>query len=198
MSDKLYEYMDWPEIEAVVYSEESEPRKILGPRVTEDGILIQSFLPNAVKANVIVTKTKETYEMVMEDEAGYFAVLIPEKEIPKYKIEIEDEEGKKKKRTSLKSILGGDILATDFFRRQTKLLVLIMVFIIFYIHNRYASQQQQIEIDRLKKELIDIKYDALTRSSELMEKSRQSRIEDYISSKESDLQTSTNPPYLIK
>ena len=94
------------------------------------------------------------------------------------------EEGKKKKRTSLKSILGGDILATDFFRRQTKLLVLIMVFIIFYIHNRYASQQQQIEIDRLKKELIDIKYDALTRSSELMEKSRQSRIEDYISSKE--------------
>ena len=108
------------------------------------------------------------------------------------------EEDKKKKRTSLKSILGGDILATDFFRRQTKLLVLIMVFIIFYIHNRYASQQQQIEIDRLKKELTDIKYDALTRSSELMEKSRQSRIEDYISSKESDLQTSTNPPYLIK
>ncbi len=108
------------------------------------------------------------------------------------------DESKKKKRTSLKSILGGDILATDFFRRQTKLLVLIMVFIISYIHNRYASQQQQIEIDRLKKELIDIKYDALTRSSELMEKSRQSRIEEYISSKESDLQTSTNPPYLIK
>ena len=54
------------------------------------------------------------------------------------------------------------------------------------------------EIDRLKKELIDIKYDALTRSSELMEKSRQSRIEEYISNKESDLQTSTNPPYLIK
>ena len=39
------------------------------------------------------------------------------------------DESKKKKRTSLKSILGGDILATDFFRRQTKLLVLIMVFI---------------------------------------------------------------------
>ena len=100
----------------------------------------------------------------------------------------ENKEPKKKKRASLKSILGGDILATDFFRRQTKLLVLIMVFIIFYIHNRYASQQQQIEIDKLKKELIDIKYDALTRSSELMERSRQSRIEEYISTKESDLQ----------
>jgi len=105
---------------------------------------------------------------------------------------------KKKKRPSLKSILGGDILATDFFRRQTKLLVLIMIFVIFYIHNRYAAQQQMIEIDRLKQELIDIKYDALTRNSELMEKSRQSRIEEYISQKETELQTATNPPYLIK
>ena len=31
MSDKLYELMDWPEIEAVVYSEEYAPREILGP-----------------------------------------------------------------------------------------------------------------------------------------------------------------------
>ena len=105
---------------------------------------------------------------------------------------------KAKGHTSLKSIIGGDILATDFFRRQTKMLVLVMVLVLFYIHNRYACQQQMIEIDKLKKELIDIKYDALTRSSELLERSRQSRIEEYIATKESDLQTSTNPPYLIK
>ena len=36
MSEKLYEMMDWPEIEAVVYSEESEPKKLLGPRVTSE------------------------------------------------------------------------------------------------------------------------------------------------------------------
>ena len=41
-----------------------------------------------------------------------------------------------------------------------------------------------IEIDKLKKDLTDIKYDALTRSSELMEKSRQSRIEEYISTQQ--------------
>ena len=99
---------------------------------------------------------------------------------------------------SLKNILGGDVLANDFFKRQTKLLILIVILTIFYISNRYSAQQEMLEIDRLKKELIDIKYDALTRSSELMEKSRQSRIEEYISMQESDLQTSTNPPYLIK
>ena len=60
----------------------------------------------------------------------------------------EGQKGEKvKRRTSLKNIIGGDILATDFFRRQTRLLVLIMVLILFYIHNRYACQQQMIEID---------------------------------------------------
>ena len=58
----------------------------------------------------------------------------------------EEVKGEKvKRRTSLKNIIGGDILATDFFRRQTKLLVLIMVLILFYIHNRYACQQQMID-----------------------------------------------------
>lgn len=114
-----------------------------------------------------------------------------------------DEQKQQKKNTngngmSFKNILGGDILANDFFKRQTKLLILIMILTIFYISNRYSCQQEMIEIDRLKKDLTDIKYDALTRSSELMEKSRQSRIEEYISTQESQLQTSTNPPYLIK
>lgn len=102
------------------------------------------------------------------------------------------------KHMSIRSILGGDILANDFFKRQTRLLVLIMILTVLYIDNRYSSQQELIEIDKLKKELTDIKYDALTRSSELMEKSRQSRIEEYISTEESHLQTATNRPYLIK
>lgn len=99
---------------------------------------------------------------------------------------------------SIRSILGGDILANDFFKRQTSLLILIMILTILYIDNRYTSQQELIEIDRLRKELTDIQYDALTRSSELMEKSRQSRIEEYISTEESPLETATSRPFLIK
>jgi hypothetical protein len=106
--------------------------------------------------------------------------------------------GTSPKHMSIKSILGGDILANDFFKRQTTLLILIMVLTILYINNRYECQQEMIEIDRLKKELTDIKYDALTRSSELMEKSRQSRIEEYISTEETHLETATSRPYLIK
>ena len=84
------------------------------------------------------------------------------------------------------------------FKLDARLLILIMILTVLYIDNRYSSQQELIEIDKLKKDLIDIKYDALTRSSELMEKSRQSRIEEYISTEDSPLQTATNRPYLIK
>ena len=99
---------------------------------------------------------------------------------------------------SLRSILGGEILVHSFLRRQVYLLILIVILTILYIDNRYSSQQELIEIDLLKKELTDIKYDALTISSELTEKSRQSRIEEYISAEGRQLQTAATPPFLIK
>lgn len=102
------------------------------------------------------------------------------------------------KKMSIKSILGGDILANDFLKRQIGLIILIMVLTVIYIDNRYSSQQELIRINKLQKELTDMKYDALTLSSELMEKSRQSRIEEYIATEDSKLQTATTRPYLIK
>ena len=92
MSDKLYEMMDWAEIEAIVYSEESEPKKILGPRVTEEGILIQCFLPGAKKVKVLLGRGKQDCDMVMEDEAGFFAALLLGDRIPKYQLEATYEE----------------------------------------------------------------------------------------------------------
>ena len=107
---------------------------------------------------------------------------------------------KKNKKGTLSKFLWGDILTNDFLGRQRGLIILVMVLTVFYVNNRYECQRELIEIDHLKKDLEDIKYDALTRSSELMERSRQSRIEEYVSanSDEDGLQTSTNRPYLIR
>jgi hypothetical protein len=51
----------------------------------------------------------------------------------------------------------------------------------------------------LKEQLKDIKYDALTRSSELTERSRQSHVEEYLKEKgDSLLQISTVSPFMIR
>ena len=86
--DRLYDLMDWAQIEAVVYSEEDHPHEILGPHITADGILIQAFIPTADRIIVQITGKKESYEMTMQDENGFFAVLIPGKVIPRYTLYI--------------------------------------------------------------------------------------------------------------
>ena len=49
-----------------------------------------------------------------------------------------------------RSILGGEVLV-HLMRKQANLIILIMILVILYIDNRYSSQQELIEIDRLKK-----------------------------------------------
>ena len=101
---------------------------------------------------------------------------------------------------TLKSIFSGDILGHKFLKKQANLLILIVMLTILYIDNRYNSQQELIEIDKLKKELINAKYDALSVSSELTVRSRQSRIEEFITEENAaePLQTAATPPFLIR
>ncbi|WP_230399659.1 1,4-alpha-glucan branching protein GlgB [Novisyntrophococcus fermenticellae] len=88
--DKLYDLMDWASIEAVVYSEEDHPKRILGSHVTKDGVIIQCFFPGTEKVSVRTLKDDCLYEMEMEDEAGYFALLLEGDSIPKYVYVLED------------------------------------------------------------------------------------------------------------
>lgn len=94
-------------------------------------------------------------------------------------------------------VIGGDVFKSAFFRRQTKLIVLLVVLTLFYIQNRYAAQRQMIELDQLRETLIHERYRAVGRNAELMERSRQSRIEDAATRQGQGLHVFTRPPYLI-
>lgn len=99
---------------------------------------------------------------------------------------------------SLKKILGGDILNTTFMRQQVLLCLLIAVFIVIYIANRYSCQQDIIKIDALQKELKDAKYKALSSNSKLTEESRQTNVLEMLkNNKDSTLKMPTQPPYII-
>ena len=99
---------------------------------------------------------------------------------------------------TLRKILGGDILTAQIIRKQIWLFMLIVVFIIIYISNRYSIQKDLIELDQLQKELQDTKYKALSTSSQITEKSRESNVLDMLKhSKDSTLHIATQPPYII-
>lgn len=99
---------------------------------------------------------------------------------------------------TLRSILGGDFLTASFVRSQLLLIVLIFGFFFAHITLRYVNQKELVEIDRLKKQLDDSRFNTLTRFSELTAKSRQTYIEEFLKQhNDSTLQTATQPPYII-
>ena len=99
---------------------------------------------------------------------------------------------------TLKTILGGDILYAEVLRKQLWLIVLVVFFTIIYVAFRYQCQQDMIAIDKLETELKDAKYKALSSSSTLTERCRESHVLEILkNNKDSLLKASDQPPYII-
>ena len=102
------------------------------------------------------------------------------------------------KNITLRKVLGGDILNTQFLRRQIWVIVIATLFIIVYISNRYKCQQNLIKIDKLTNELEDAKYRALSSSSDLTQQTRESKVLERLhNDKDSTLHIAMQPPYII-
>ncbi|MCX6308785.1 MAG: FtsL-like putative cell division protein [Bacteroidia bacterium] len=100
-------------------------------------------------------------------------------------------------RVFLNDMLDGSFMTKDVMRRNAGLLLLMVGLIIVYISNHYAVIMRLSEMDSLQKELTEAKYEALTRTSDLMRESRQSYIQDLITQKGLTLEVSKTPPYTI-
>ena len=100
---------------------------------------------------------------------------------------------------TLRTILGGDILSATMVRRQVWLCLLIAFFVTVYVAFRYQCQQDMIDIEQLEAQLIDAKYKALSSSSTLTERCRESRVLDMLHAKsDSTLMPSKMPPFKIE
>ena len=113
-------------------------------------------------------------------------------------MEIEKQQRKKKKkenRFSIIYILGGGLLKEDFIVQHTRMIVLVVILLFFFIGNRYTCMQKLREIDRLQQQLRDVRFEALSISSELTGNGRQSQIELLIEEQGIELEVAKNPPY---
>ena len=109
-----------------------------------------------------------------------------------------EEEASESSSFTLRKILGGDILTAQIMRQADMARYPHRVFVIIYISNRYNIQNDIIELDKLQKELQDTKYKALSTSSQITEKSRESNVLDMLkNNKDSVLHIATQPPYII-
>jgi cell division protein FtsL len=118
--------------------------------------------------------------------------------IRKIKETVKEEDPKLSSSLTLRTILGGDFLTAELVRHQIWLIVLVVLFAIVYVAFRYQCQQDMIAIDKMEKELLDAKYKALSSSSTLTEKCRESHVLDALrNNKDSVLHVADQPPYII-
>ena len=99
---------------------------------------------------------------------------------------------------SLSRTLGGVIIARAL-QRQIGLVLLVCVFLIIYINNRYVCQKKLVEIDRMERQMVEARYKAIVCTSILTEKSRESNIMHMLKVYgDSTLTIPMDPPYLIQ
>ena len=99
---------------------------------------------------------------------------------------------------TLRKILGGDFLSADLVRRNIWAFILVMLFTVVYVAFRYQCQQDMILIDKKESQLKDAKYKALSSSSTLTERCRESQVLRVLRQVgDSLLPVSAQPPYII-
>lgn len=104
---------------------------------------------------------------------------------------------KKETKNGLWGILRGDILKEDFLAKNGKLIILVVIMTFFLIGNRYNAIQKLREIEKLQKQLTDLKFEHLSISSELTGNSRPSQIEQLVKEQNLDLEGAKTPPYKL-
>ncbi|MBQ3698833.1 MAG: hypothetical protein II886_02890 [Prevotella sp.] len=119
--------------------------------------------------------------------------------LQKIKQTASEEDPRPSSQLGLRTILGGDLLTTEIVRSQIWLFVLIVLFAIVYVAFRYQCQQDMITIDQLELKLKDAKFKALSSSSTLTEKCRESHVLEILKqNKDSLLHQADQPPYIIQ
>jgi hypothetical protein len=149
------------------------------------------------KDNIELEIQNEELEVSLREEAAEMKEHA-KKTIQLIKEKAKEEDPKLTPTLTLRTILGGDFLTAEMVRRQIWLIVLLVMFCIAYVAVRYQCQQDLIAIDKLEKELLDAKYKALSSSSTLTEKCRESHVLEALKqNKDSLLHIADQPPYII-
>ena len=145
------------------------------------------------------TTTEDSDKAQNPQEAHESQEITLKETIKKIKEQASEDDPKPSSQLSLRSILCGELLTTQTARSQIWVFTMIVAFTTIYVAFRYQCQQDMLAIDRLEEQLKDAKFKALSSSSTLTEKCRESHVLDILKqNKDSLLHQADQPPYIIE
>ena len=102
------------------------------------------------------------------------------------------------KTRKIQGFLNGELLRSEWVRKQYKLIGLIAFLVFVYILAGYHSMQQQHQLTDLRKEVRDKKFEYLTLSTELVTVTRQSEVQKELERRGSKLKENKKPAVKIQ
>ncbi|MGM9831996.1 MAG: FtsL-like putative cell division protein [Paludibacteraceae bacterium] len=100
--------------------------------------------------------------------------------------------------TALQEVLSGNLFTREFFKRQYKLLMLIVVLLFISINNGYKGNAQRQKIRKLQETITEKRYEVLDLSATYTELTRASSISRKLQETNSKVRESTEPPIRIQ
>jgi hypothetical protein len=107
------------------------------------------------------------------------------------------EELKEIRNFSLKDLMNGRVLTKSFVTNQLPFVFFLVFLGFLYIGNHYKVEALMKETASLNKELKELRYEAITTSSELMFMSKQSEVLKKVEAAGVDLEELTVPPRIL-
>jgi hypothetical protein len=99
---------------------------------------------------------------------------------------------------SIRDILNGSLLTRGIILKNTGFIIWLTFLGIVYIGNSYHAEKVARAINKLQREVKDLRAESITTAADLMYVSRQSVVEQMVKNNRLDLKESVEPPYKIE
>ena len=99
---------------------------------------------------------------------------------------------------SIKEIFNGSLLTRGIILKNIGFIIWLAFLGIVYIGNNYHAEKVARTINRLQREVKELRAESITNAAELLNASRQSIVQQMVKDSQSDLKEAVEPPYKIK
>ncbi|MFT3740265.1 MAG: FtsL-like putative cell division protein [Breznakibacter sp.] len=108
------------------------------------------------------------------------------------------EDLKEIKSISLREVVSGEVFTKPFVTKKLSYVLFVAFLAFCYIANHYKVESLLTELTLMKKELKELRSEAITTASELMQISKQSQVERRLHEEGIDLEPLSEPPRVLE
>ena len=100
--------------------------------------------------------------------------------------------------TLIKDVIAGDVFLKEAVQKQFLFVGLLFLLSLVYVNNRFLYEKELREVEKLRKEVVDLRYRSLTLSKDMKLAGRRTMIIETLDAMGVDLEESAKPIVVIE